>query len=239
MPKLPLKKDKDKTEKDKDKEKDKEKDKGKDSKKSSKDNKSDADAAQNEAHKRKGSESHPPSTPLTLVRPSMAGVPNFQRDRRQSSSHFNISKNRELQKLPLLKDATAQEREDLFVQKIMQCAVIFDFVQDPLSDLKWKEIKRGALNEVVEHVSTNRGVITDKIYPEAVNMFAVNTFRCLPPQQATLAQSLTLRRTSLPWRLPGLTCSLSMSFSYDFLSLRTFSRQSLRNSLIRGLFFSY
>ena len=58
---------------------------------------------------------------------------------------------------------------------------MFDFVADPLSDLKWKEVKRGALNEMVDYVSVNRSVITENIFPEAVNMFAVNTFRSLPP----------------------------------------------------------
>jgi len=86
-----------------------------------------------------------------------------------------------LQKLPLLKDATSNERDELFVQKIRQCCVLFDFVADPLSDLKWKEVKRAALHEMVEFVTTQRGVITEAIYPEAVNMFAVNLFRTLPP----------------------------------------------------------
>lgn len=47
---------------------------------------------------------------------------------------------------------------------------MFDFVQDPLSDLKWKEVKRTALNEMVEYVTQNRSVITDAIYPEAIHM---------------------------------------------------------------------
>ena len=34
---------------------------------------------------------------------------------------------------------------------------------------------------MVDYVSVNRGVITENIFPEAVNMFAVNTFRSLPP----------------------------------------------------------
>ena len=67
-------------------------------------------------------------------------------------------------------DATPAEREDLFIQKLRQCMVLFDFVQDPLSDLKWKEVKRAALNEMVEFVTQNRGVITDPIYPECIHM---------------------------------------------------------------------
>ena len=67
-------------------------------------------------------------------------------------------------------DATPAEREELFTQKLRQCCVLFDFMQDPLSDLKWKEVKRAALNEMVEFVTQNRGVITDAIYPEAIHM---------------------------------------------------------------------
>jgi serine/threonine-protein phosphatase 2A regulatory subunit B' len=42
-------------------------------------------------------------------------------------------------------------------------------------------VKRAALNEVVEYVTTNRGVLTEPVYPEIVRMFALNTFRSLPP----------------------------------------------------------
>ena len=45
---------------------------------------------------------HPPPTQLLKSKP-MPGVPNVKKDKRQNSSRFNISKNRELQKLPLLK----------------------------------------------------------------------------------------------------------------------------------------
>ncbi|XP_023721844.1 serine/threonine-protein phosphatase 2A 56 kDa regulatory subunit gamma isoform isoform X3 [Cryptotermes secundus] len=121
----------------------------------------------------------PPPTQINKIK--YPGPPHIKKDKRQSSSRFNISKNRELQKLPLLKDATSNERDELFVQKIRQCCVLFDFVADPLSDLKWKEVKRTALQEMVEFVTTQRGVITEAIYPEAVNMFAVNLFRTLPP----------------------------------------------------------
>jgi serine/threonine-protein phosphatase 2A regulatory subunit B' len=115
------------------------------------------------------SASHPPQTPLTKVQP-MAGVPNLRKDNRRNSSRFNISKNRELVKLPLLKEAAANEREALFVQKLQQCCTVFDFQLDPLSDLKWKEIKRAALNEMIDYITSNRAVITDSIYPEGVRM---------------------------------------------------------------------
>ncbi|XP_054009796.1 serine/threonine-protein phosphatase 2A 56 kDa regulatory subunit gamma isoform-like isoform X3 [Hylaeus anthracinus] len=83
---------------------------------------------------------------------------------------------------PLLIEAQqGNEREELFIQKLRQCCVLFDFESDPLSDLKWKEVKRTALHEMVEYVTKNKNVITEAIYPEAVNMFAVNLFRTLPP----------------------------------------------------------
>ncbi|XP_033632507.1 serine/threonine-protein phosphatase 2A 56 kDa regulatory subunit gamma isoform-like isoform X2 [Asterias rubens] len=120
----------------------------------------------------------PPPTQLTR---SKGTGPLVKKEKRQGSSRFNISKNRELQRLPLLKDATPAEREDLFTKKLQQCSVVFDFISDPLSDLKWKEVKRAALNELVEFVTHQRSVITEPIYPEAVKMFSINMFRTLPP----------------------------------------------------------
>ncbi|XP_049625777.1 serine/threonine-protein phosphatase 2A 56 kDa regulatory subunit gamma isoform isoform X1 [Suncus etruscus] len=107
--------------------------------------------------------------------------PMVKKDRRSSSSRFNASNNRELQKLPPLKDVPPADQEKLFIQKLRQCCVLFDFVSDPLSDLKWKEVKRAALSEMVEYITHNRNVITEPIYPEVVHMFAVNMFRTLPP----------------------------------------------------------
>ena len=48
-------------------------------------------------------ESHPPTTPLTQVKPSIFETGVKRDGKRPSSSYFNVSKNRELAKLPLLK----------------------------------------------------------------------------------------------------------------------------------------
>ncbi|KAI8927674.1 phosphatase 2A regulatory B subunit-domain-containing protein [Entophlyctis helioformis] len=101
--------------------------------------------------------------------------------RRQRSSRFHVTERVELEKLPAFKDVPASERQDLFIKKIQQCNVLFDF-NDALSDLKGKEIKRQTLTELVEYISNNRGVITELVYPEIMNMFATNLFRTLPPQ---------------------------------------------------------
>ncbi|XP_032521365.1 serine/threonine-protein phosphatase 2A 56 kDa regulatory subunit gamma isoform-like isoform X2 [Danaus plexippus] len=126
-----------------------------------------------------------PPPPAAIVPKSVDGPrpPGWNgQPRRHGSSRFNVhNHNQELVKLPPIKDAPAGEREQLFVQKLRQCCLLFDFADEPLSDLKWKEVKRAALLEMVEYVTSQRGVITEAIYPEAVNMFAINLFRTLPP----------------------------------------------------------
>uniref|UniRef100_A0A452T6L3 Serine/threonine-protein phosphatase 2A 56 kDa regulatory subunit n=1 Tax=Ursus maritimus TaxID=29073 RepID=A0A452T6L3_URSMA len=123
------------------------------------------------------------ATPSTVSNKIKVPVPQpiVKKEKRQNSSRFNASNNRELQKLPSLKDVPPADQEKLFIQKLRQCCVLFDFVSDPLSDLKWKEVKRAALSEMVEYITHNRNVITEPIYPEVVHMFAVNMFRTLPP----------------------------------------------------------
>lgn len=61
------------------------------------------------------------------------------------------------------------ELHDLFCKKLQQCCVLFDFL-DCVADLKGKEIKRAALNELVESVATSRGVLIEPLYPEAIKM---------------------------------------------------------------------
>ncbi|KAF3823303.1 hypothetical protein GH733_010739, partial [Mirounga leonina] len=79
-----------------------------------------------------------------------------------------------------LPDATSNEQQELFCQKLQQCCILFDFM-DSVSDLKSKEIKRATLNELVEYVSTNRGVIVESAYSDIVKMISANIFRTLPP----------------------------------------------------------
>ncbi|XP_020817951.1 serine/threonine-protein phosphatase 2A 56 kDa regulatory subunit gamma isoform isoform X1 [Drosophila serrata] len=122
----------------------------------------------------------PPPTPITKGL-NLTGTPIVRKEKRQSSARYNASKNCELTALSPLNEKTAtSEREELFIQKIRQCCTLFDF-SEPLSDLKWKEVKRAALHEMVDFLTNQNGVITEIIYPEAISMFAVNLFRTLPP----------------------------------------------------------
>ena len=63
----------------------------------------------------------------------------------------------------------SSEQEELFIRKLRQCCVGFDFM-DPVADLKGKEIKRATLNEVVDYITAGRGVLTEAVYPEIIRM---------------------------------------------------------------------
>ncbi|RKP20961.1 B56-domain-containing protein [Rozella allomycis CSF55] len=107
-------------------------------------------------------------------------IPLSKTPRRQRSSRFHVTEKVELEKLANLKDISLGERHELFLKKLYQCCVIFDF-NDVMSDLKGKEIKANTLTELVDYISTNRGVITEQIYPEIMK-FSMNLFRPIPPQ---------------------------------------------------------
>ncbi|TGZ70978.1 hypothetical protein CRM22_002881 [Opisthorchis felineus] len=127
------------------------------------------------------SEAHPPPTQLIKLN-SLPGPASIKKEKLHTSSRFNVGVNRELTPLPLIKDAdTPEKREELLIQKLNQCCVVFEFVPDVLSDLKDKEIKRDALHELTEYLVENTGPITDAMYPEVVRMIEANLFRTLPP----------------------------------------------------------
>lgn len=67
------------------------------------------------------------------------------------------------------------QRQQLFVRKLVQCQTMFDF-NDPSCDLRGKEIKRQALQEMLEYVATTRNVITDQIYPDVIRMVRIYAF---------------------------------------------------------------
>ncbi|ESO07316.1 hypothetical protein HELRODRAFT_98671 [Helobdella robusta] len=131
---------------------------------------------------------HPPPTPLNRINP-LPETLKLKKEKRQSSSRFNVSSNRELLRLPLLKEASPADKESLFLQKIQQGSVIFDFQREASSDIKYKEVKRATLNELVEYISNNRNVLTDPVYPAIITMFSVNTFRTLSSSTAGTAST--------------------------------------------------
>ncbi|CAG8558400.1 1575_t:CDS:10, partial [Dentiscutata heterogama] len=133
-------------------------------------------------HKSHSKEEPPKRDPLNRLKGAPKDViPLSKVPRRQRSSRFHASGVVELEKLPNFNEVSPDKRQELFLRKLNQCSVIFDF-NDASSDLKGKEIKRATLSELLEYITTNRGVITEPIYSEVVSMFAINLFRTIPPQ---------------------------------------------------------
>lgn len=85
----------------------------------------------------------------------------------------------ELKRLPLLKYTPVNEREDLFIRKLQQCCVIFNFSTNPLDNLDSKVVKELTLNELMNYIFQRRRVITEAIYPEIMLMFSCNAFYTL------------------------------------------------------------
>jgi len=100
--------------------------------------------------------------------------------RKQRSSRFVVTEKVEIDRLPPFADTPASERPQLFIKKLNQCRVIFDF-NDPSAEMKGKQVKAATLHEMLDYITSQRGVITENIYPEVVNMFAINLFRSIPP----------------------------------------------------------
>ncbi|CAE1324238.1 PPP2R5 [Acanthosepion pharaonis] len=100
---------------------------------------------------------------------SKAAIKSKRQKRSQGSSHYRTKNAPELQALPHLKDTSPAEQQDLFIKKLQQCCLVFDFM-DPVSDLKSKEIKRACLNELVDYITATRGVLTEPVYSEIVRM---------------------------------------------------------------------
>lgn len=69
------------------------------------------------------------------------------------------------------------DQEDLFIRKLRQCCTSFDFM-DPVSDIKGKEIKRAALNDLSTYITHGRGVLTEAVYPEIIRMVKYELASC-------------------------------------------------------------
>ncbi|KAI7853483.1 protein phosphatase 2A regulatory B subunit [Circinella umbellata] len=107
--------------------------------------------------------------------------------RRQKSSKYYIYQKVDLEEYPNFHEVPAVQRHELFIRKLAQCQILFDF-NDPSSDLKNKEIKRSVLQEILEYVSSTQDVINETIYINITRMFAINLFRTIPPPQISLEQ---------------------------------------------------
>lgn len=108
-------------------------------------------------------------------------IPLIKKDsQRQSSSRFRDVKKADLVKLPNITDVPAKDRPALIVEKLRQCSATFDFTI-ALNDIRSKDIKRSALNELIEYFSNPNNGIPAQVYPEMVQMYDCNLFRTLSP----------------------------------------------------------
>ncbi|CCH45332.1 Serine/threonine-protein phosphatase [Wickerhamomyces ciferrii] len=114
----------------------------------------------------------------TKIEPDLDGL--IKTPQRHHSSRFEPSSYSELTKLPNFDEIPPEKRLDLFLMKVDQCNVLFDF-NDPSFDIRGKEIKRITLQELIEFISTNRFTYTDEMYQHVVEMFKKNLFRPIPP----------------------------------------------------------
>ena len=123
------------------------------------------------------------STPRDTI--AIVGKP----PRKQRSSRFVVTEKIEIERLPLfmgafstvaiihdrfltfefLKESPPTERTHLFIRKLQQCRVLFDF-NDASTELKGKQIKTQTLHEMLEYITHHTGVITSSVYPEVVIM---------------------------------------------------------------------
>ncbi|KAE9399325.1 protein phosphatase 2A regulatory B subunit [Gymnopus androsaceus JB14] len=90
--------------------------------------------------------------------------------RKQRSSRFVVTEKVEIERLAPFMETPPSERPILFIKKLHQCRVLFDF-NDASAELKGKQIKAQTLHEMLEYITTQ----------QVVNMFAVNLFRSIPP----------------------------------------------------------
>ncbi|CAH8443627.1 unnamed protein product [Schistosoma margrebowiei] len=109
-----------------------------------------------------------------------AEIKGKKQKRSQGSSHYRPKAPTELTRLPAFKDVSPSEHQELFVKKLQQCCVVFNF-EDSTSDVSSKEIKRTFLNELVEYISVTRNALNESVYQPIVSMIACNIFRPLPP----------------------------------------------------------
>ena len=99
---------------------------------------------------------------------------------RHSSSYFEASRYTQITKLPGFDEVSPEEKIPLFIAKLDQCNIMFDF-NDPSFDIQGKEIKRYTLQELIEFIVTNRFTYTNELYLHMVVMFKINLFRPIPP----------------------------------------------------------
>ncbi|XP_078441106.1 serine/threonine protein phosphatase 2A 59 kDa regulatory subunit B' gamma isoform-like [Wolffia australiana] len=92
--------------------------------------------------------------------------------------------------LPGFRQVPSSERQNLFIEKLNLCCVMFDF-SDPSKNLKEKEIKRQTLLELVDYVSSTNLNFSEVVMQEITRTVSLNIFRPLtsPPRENKILDS--------------------------------------------------
>ncbi|GAB4847930.1 hypothetical protein Ancab_026990 [Ancistrocladus abbreviatus] len=95
--------------------------------------------------------------------------------------------------LPGFKDVPNSEKQNLFIRKLNMCCIVFDFT-DPTKNLKEKDVKRQALVELVDYVTSANGKFTETVMQEMIKMVSINLFRALtsPPRENKVLEAFDL-----------------------------------------------
>lgn len=103
---------------------------------------------------------------------------------KSSSSRFlNVGQQEKLERLPKIKSLPPEEREAMFIMKVRQCSVVFDFTDVINIGLaEQKEIKRETLLELVDFVLAEKIPFTTNVCRAVIAMVSTNLFRPLPPR---------------------------------------------------------
>jgi len=102
---------------------------------------------------------------------------------RGSSRFLALGPQEKLQRLPPLKGLAPEDREVMFLRKLKQCCVVFDFTKAiNLSEEEQKEIKRETLLELLEFLLTQKITFSANVYRAVFSMVSINLFRPLPPK---------------------------------------------------------
>lgn len=115
--------------------------------------------------------------------------------------------------LARLKSVSSAQKQNIFLQKLELCSFVFDFSEAGL-DMREKEMKRDALQDIVDYINIGGGTFTEEVSPAVVVMISKNLFRELPPRRHTSA----MEGTELDEEEPQLEPAWShLSLVYEIL----------------------
>lgn len=82
---------------------------------------------------------------------------------------------------PTFKDTPVGERQELFKKKLRLCSMPMDFGPNATTEVRYKEIKRLNLLEIMDYINNTKNVYNEATYADITDMISANLFRGLAP----------------------------------------------------------